>query len=259
MWNLPKSSRWTTVTCLALAMTQLGCGNLTVSTPKAAILWMVGIDITASIPADHFLLTRDQMFPQVILSRVRPRDEIHVVPINTNPEQHVHVTRLVRTAGLDKELAALLTTVQTQIVHTQNPKVMTNIGGVLAYAKRLSTLLQEERSRAAAQGKAAAPAPRIVVVLFTDGKPEGRQTMPLSGPWPTNVSVWFWGVEPAAEAALTHWATTTMELPETQLHLVRFSDWETVAAQVFGRHVDRPHPNLAFLKRLQAPQTMARR
>lgn len=222
-------------------------------------MWMVALDITTSIPEDQFRLMRDQMFPEVVLSRVRSRDEVHVMPVDSDPERHVHVLRLIRNVGLDKELAALLQTVQAHIVHTKNPKVMTNLGGVLAYAKRLGTTLQEERARAQAAGKSAMPAPRIVVVVFTDGKPEGRQTIPLPGVWPPEVEVWFWGVEPQSEGALKHWATTTMGLPAGQLHLVRLSDWQTVAAQVFGRQIDRPHPNLEILKRLNAHQIVAHR
>jgi hypothetical protein len=222
-------------------------------------MWMVAVDITTTIPDEQFRLMRDQMFPEVVLSRVRSRDEVHVMPVDSDPERHVHVLRLIRNVGLDKELAALLRTVQAHIVHTTNPRIMTNLGGVLAYAKRLGITLQEERARFQATGKASPPTPRIVVMVFTDGKLAGRQTMPLPGVWPLEVEVWFWGVEPSAEGPLKQWATTTMGLPEGQFHIVRLSGWQTVATQVFGRQIDRPHPNLEILKRLNAHQTVARR
>ena len=97
-----------------------------------------------------------------------------------------------------------------------------------------------------------------MVSLFTDGKLEGRQTLPQSGPWPSALTVWFWGVEPAQEAPLEQWATGKMGLPETQLNVVRFSDWETVADKIFGQTIGRPYQNVGLIKRLQARTIVAR-
>jgi hypothetical protein len=223
------------------------------------IVWILGLDITTSVGKDRFVVMRDQMIPHAVLSRLHSRDVVHVMPVNSDPERSVHVTRLVRKVSLDKEIASIVEYIQTRIKYSENPKVMTNIGGILAYAKRLSHMLQEERQRTAASGASLPPAPRFVVVIFTDGKPEGVQTKPLQGSWPVELMVWFWGIEGAYEASLKKWATTEMGLPEGQLHIVRFTDWQTAAEQVFGPRINRPYPNMEVLNRLGIGRAIARR
>jgi len=78
----------------------------------------------------------------------------------------------------------------------------TNIAGALAYTKRNSQKIQEERQRVAASGKSLPPAPLWVGNIFTDGKSEGAHTKLPPGPWPAEVQGWFRGVESIHEAAL---------------------------------------------------------
>jgi len=245
--------------CLAMVMTLLGCQMVGVGQPKPPIIWMTGLDITTSVPKDHFLSMRDKMFPNVVLARVRQRDEVHVMPVDSDPEKGVQVMRLTRNVGMAKEILAFFASIQTQIHQPKSYKGSTNIGGVLAYAKRISLTLQDAHKQAEARGKAHTALPRIVANIFTDGKPEGVQTKPLPGPWSAAVTVWFWGVERAYEASLRKWATTEMGLPEAQLRIVRFTDWQTVAAHDFGQHIDRTHPDMEILKRLGASYSLARR
>ncbi len=200
---------------------------------------------------------RDEMLPAIVLARLRHRDEVHILRLDTDPENQVEMLRLTRNVGMGREIAAFFTTVQ-KINQPSKYRGSTNIGGILAYAKRISMTLQESAKQAEARGKPRPISPRFVVSIFTDGKPEGIQTQPQQGPWPTQVEVWFWGVEAKHEDALKQWAVTKMQLPEAQLHIVRFIDWQTVVAHTFGRHVGRPHPNTAVLKRLGVTYTMAK-
>ena len=221
-------------------------------------MWIVGIDITTTVPEKHFPIMRDRMFPEIVLSRLRQRDEIHTMPVDSHPERSINLVRLTRATGLDKEVMAIFEDVKMRIKRTKNPRITTNIGGVLAYAKRLSLDLQQEKARTEASGKTASPLPRFVVHVFTDGKVEGPQTTPPAGAWPADVMVWFWGLEEPEVAPLKQWATTRMELPEAQLHIVLYSDWNTRADKVFGHHIERPYANADLLKKLGIGPALAR-
>ena len=155
---------------LAMGVTLLGgCGGAGIGTFKPSIMWIFGIDITTTVPEKHFPIMRDQMFPEIVLSRLRQRDEIHTMPVDSHPERSINLVRLTRATGLAKEVMAIFEDVKTRIKRTQNPRITTNIGGVLAYAKRLSLHLQQEKARTEASGKTASPLPRFVVHVFTDG------------------------------------------------------------------------------------------
>lgn len=237
---------------LGLAVTMLGCGNGTVTamTLKAPIVWIVALDITPTVPKAHFAGMRDQMLPAVVLARLRSRDEVHTLPVDSDPEQHVRVTRLIQNRRLDKEITALFASLRTEFVRPERYKGTTNLGGVLSYVKRTRLLFEEDSTRAQSNGKPRPPTPQFVVTIFTDGLPDGRQTIPPAGPWPADVSVWFWGVEREHETALMKWATTAMGLPPSQVRIVRFTDWQTAEAQVFGPSIDRPTPQPEIRKRL---------
>jgi hypothetical protein len=237
----------------------VGCGGISTGQLKPPILWIIGLDITTSIPLEHFIQMRDAMLPAVVLSRLRSRDEVHVLPVDSHPEKHVMVTRLVKNVGMERAIVSLFDTIQSQMTRPQRYRGMTNIGGVLAYARRLHATLQATQTRAQERGTRSWRMPRLVVTVFTDGKLEGTQTQPLPGPWPEDLSVWFFGVEPAEEAALTKWAIHTIGIPEAQVTMVRFSDWETVAEKVFGQMIDRPHRDVELLERFQARTTVAQR
>ena len=142
--------------CLSMGVTLLGgCGGTRIGAFKPAIMWIVGIDITTTVPEKHFPIMRDRMFPEIVLSRLRQRDEIHTMPVDSHPEKNINPVRLTRATGLDKEVMAIFEDVKTRIKRTKNPRITTNIGGVLAYAKRLSLDLQQEKARTEASGKTA--------------------------------------------------------------------------------------------------------
>jgi hypothetical protein len=54
------------------------------------------------------------------------------------------------------------------------------------------------------------------------------------------------------EARLKQWLITDLGLPEEQLQIVRFSEWQTTAEKVFGPRVGRPLADMGLLKRLGA-------
>jgi hypothetical protein len=121
---------------------------------------------------------RQQMLPLVVLSRMRSRDEAHVLPVDSNPEERVTVMRLVKKVGIEKEIVSIFESIQTTFKRQERYRGTTNIGGVLAYAKRISLTLQEERTRAEANGKSLPAASPVIVTIFTDGKKEGPQARP---------------------------------------------------------------------------------
>ena len=138
--------------CLGMVLTLggVGCtkGMITVGTSKREVIWIVGLDITDSIPAQRFDLMRDQMIPRVVLTRLQSGDVVHMLPIDTDPEKkQVPVIRLTRTSGIEHEIAALFEKIRTDIPRPQHYTGTTNIGGVLAYAKRQSLELYEHRQR----------------------------------------------------------------------------------------------------------------
>jgi hypothetical protein len=239
---------------LAMVVTLVGLQWSSVHAFQPVIEWIASIDITPSVPKDHFLVMRREMIAQVLLARVNPREVVHIMSIDSDPEHSVKRMGLSKPSGMLSETAAMLAHIQTlkrpdEIAKPRQPRapreqeMTTNIAGALAYAKRNSQNL-------AASRKAGAPGPRWVVNLMTDGKPEGPQTKLPPGPWPTEVQVWFWGVESQHEATLQKWATQDMGIPEEQLHIVRFSDWENVANRLYGRQIGRPQPREEVLKHL---------
>lgn len=179
---------------------------------------------------------RDEMIPQVMLSRLRSRDVVHILLVSSDPEDSVTVLPVSgQRIGLAKEIAGIVDHIQ----HIEQPpqyKGWTNIGGVLAYAKRIAQVSQGAKSQA----------PQVVVLALTDGILEGPQTK-SAGAWPANVQVWFWGVARDQGEPLQKWATKEMALPPEQLTVVRFSDWKTMA-DVFGHKIGRPFQNLDVLK-----------
>lgn len=235
---------------VAAGVALLGCGNF--GAPKPSIQWITALDNTTSIKKDHYIKMRDEMMPEIVLSRLRSRDDIHILPVDSDPEQNVKVIPMSnRRAGVHTEIAAVFDYLRT-FNQPQGYRGTTNIGGVLAYAKRISQKLEEERKRAEAIGRGHPSAPLFVVAIFTDGKLEGRQTR-YGGEWPQNVVVWFFGVDPRYEDHLKKWATGEMGLPEEQLTIVRMSDWKTMK-KVFGQRIDRPYEDQQVLQALGVPQ-----
>lgn len=184
---------------------------------------------------------RDQMIPRLVLSRLRSQDVVHVLQIDSNPEDTLkRVPVSSRHIGLDQEVVGLYTGFIQPIVQPQRYRGSTNVGGVLAYAGRIAGMVQASTG----------PKPQIVALVFTDGKLEGSQTS-LGAAWPADSHVWFWGVLPEHEAALKNWATKKMMLGEEQFTVVRLSDWETMA-EVFGRKIGRRFADQRVLEKVQA-------
>jgi len=211
--------------------------------------WILGLDITTSISDTHFHTMRDQMIPRLVLSRLRGQDTVHVLQIDSNPQDTLRrVPVSPRHIGLDQEVVGLYTGFIQPIVQPPRYHGSTNIGGVLAYANRIAGMVQTNTGQK----------PQIVVLVFTDGKLEGSQTS-LGAAWPADMHVWFWGVLPEHEAALKNWASKKMLLGEAQFTVVRLSDWETMA-EVFGRKIGRRFADQQVLEKLQglsAPQRVA--
>jgi hypothetical protein len=212
---------------------------------------MIGLDVTTSIAPERFVQMRDAMIPQIVLARLQPGDEVQLAPIHANPDRQITVKRLTEKFGTDKKMGDLSQHLR-QLTQTKDPKVPNNLGNLLAYAKRIGTTLDSERQRVARQGKASPPAAPIVFQAFTDGELPAGQSLPQSSPWPVTLQVWVWGVENAYEARLKQWLMTDLGLPEEQLQIVRFSEWQTTAEKVFGPRVGRPFPDMGLLKRLGA-------
>lgn len=239
---------------VAVLASLLGCQGI-VSAPKPPIVWVIGLDITTSIPKDRFLILRDEVMPRIVLSRVRARDEVHILPVNSDPEENVKVFRVSgKRLGIDTEITAIYGHVQSHLDQPHRYSGTTNIGGVLAYAKRMSQLVEKEQ-RAKRMGKVDGSLPLFVVVVFTDGKLEGTQSR-QAGEWPKNVVVSFWGIDPRHEGQLRKWATADARLAEDQINIVRMSDWESVA-NMFGRTIDRPSANLEVMEKLNLAKSTA--
>jgi len=182
---------------------------------------------------------RDRMVPTILLSRLRSRDVLHILRIDSDPQDDVKVVPVsLRQIGLAEEIATLYTQHIQPIEQTKCHACTNDIGGALAYANRIAKKLQANGS-----------ASQVIVMAFSDGKLEGPQTK-LRSEWPEGVQVWFWGIEHEHEAALKKWCTQQMQLSDDQLNVVLFSDWET-DAPLFGQKIGRRFPDEQLMQRLQ--------
>lgn len=207
---------------------------------------IIGLDITTTV--ERFAEMRDQMIPRVALGRLHDRDEVHWMSIAARPDRDVQV-KLLKGLGQDKNIIALYEAIHA-IKQTTNHKEINDTGAVMRYAKSISKKLERERQRQANQGKSTPRATRVVLTMFTDGELPAGQSMPEAGLWPTDLDVWVWGVEKQYEARLRQWITTTLGLPEAQLHIVLRSEWQLDVEKTFGPRIDRPSINVGLLKRL---------
>lgn len=184
-------------------------------------------------------MMRDQMIPELVLSRLRSRDVLYILQIDSDPEDEIkRIAVNGRHVGFEKEI----TNIFRDSIHSieQPPKYRgsTNLGGVLAFAARTAQELQAKDG----------PPVQVIVLVFSDGKLEGSQSGHRQE-WPEGMQVWFWGVEPAQEAALKEWTTKKMALGEERLTIVRWSDWQTMAA-VFGTKTGRRLQDVQVVQQL---------
>ena len=165
-----------TVGSLGLAVTLLGCETQNISATTTlpplipAIVWIVALDIT-TVPKEHFPIFRDEMLPALVLGRTQRGDEIHTMPVDSDPEQHVRVTRLIRNVGFEQEIAALFGTLQSELVRPERYQGTTNLGGVVSYGKPTASWFQEDRARPRPSGSPPPPTPAFVLMILTDGHP----------------------------------------------------------------------------------------
>jgi hypothetical protein len=235
---------------------KLGKEQISINPLSPPIEWIVALDITTSIPSERFRIMRDEMIPAIVLSRVRSRDKVHILAIDSDPEDQVIVQAISgRKVGKETEIATIFTQLQERIVQPKRYRGWTNIGGALAYAKRMSQMIEGNHT-AVKQAHASIPSSRVVITLFTDGKWEGKQSL-QGGAWPAEVLVWFWGVERSYEASLRKWATQEMGLLDHQFFIVPFSDWQTAADQLFGPRIERPFPDRQVLQQIQRLGSLA--
>jgi len=212
------------------------------SAKKPSRTWICALDVTTSIDKQDFTIMRDKWMTETCLSRLARGDEIHTLPVNSDPEKNVEVRTIGggKRSGAYQDIMTVYEFVRANLVQPKGYKGTTNIGGVLAYAKRLGKQVTDAPEKARKNGSS------IVVVIFSDGKLEGSQTLE-GGEWPKGVSVWFFGVNPHDEDALKKFATDQVGVPPGQLKLVRMSDWHTMV-KVFGETIGRPHQNQEFLR-----------
>lgn len=235
---------------LLMAISLWGCGVIETRPFKPRPIFMIGLDVSTTIGPTHFATMRDTMIPRIVLARLRPGDEVQWMPLHADPEQAIHIKPLTGKAGAHDEMQGLAVQMR-QMEQLKDTKIANNTGGFLGYAKRISAMLDTaQQQRMERQGKSQSRTERIIVHLFTDGELPAGQGLPQPGPWTSNIEVWVWGVEREYETRLTQWLHTTLGLPTHQVHVVRFSDWQTVADQVFGPHIGRSFVDVAMLKRL---------
>jgi hypothetical protein len=193
-----------------------------------------------SISSERFRAMRDEMIPEIVLSRLRSRDELHILQIDSDPQGNVKVVEVsARQIGLGEEIASIYSQYVRAIEQAARYRGETNIGGVLAYANRIALKLQANGSQAG----------QVVVLLFSDGKLEGPQPKPR-GEWLAGIQVWFWGIEREHEETLSKWARQKMQLGEEQMRLVLVSNWQT-DSRIFGQKINRRFQNQQFVQRLQ--------
>jgi hypothetical protein len=207
-------------------------------------VWILALDVTPSISKPHFQTLRDRMIPGIVIARLHSREVLHVLEIDSNPEDQQRPPQRLEVSPTQLGLATATAGLYADHLHTIAQRAHyrgdTNIGGVLAYAHRIAATIDATDSQHA----------QLIVAIFTDGKLEGKQTM-VDAAWPANVRVWFWGVLSEYEVSLTTWATTDMKLREGQVRVVRLSDWETEAV-VFGHAIERPFPDPHVVKQVYA-------
>jgi hypothetical protein len=217
-----------------------GCS---VGKAKPPVVFVIGIDITTSIPADQFKNMK-QMAAEMVISRIRHRDEVHILKIDTDPQDEVKYFSVEGgRVGLSNEAKQIY----EYIMSVEQPKGYqgtTNIAGVLAHVKRAYEEDQKARNRLQDTGRPVPPAPIYFGLIFSDGKLEGKQSI-VEGKWPEEVKIWFWGIDLKYEHLIEN-LCHNYHIPQGNMQIVPFTHWES-RAKTFGLEFDR-QPNIALLE-----------
>lgn len=211
---------------LLIAAALAGCSSscVTIKKPGAQIEWFVGIDTTPTVHPEEF-----KEYPQIaaesVLSRLRSRDRVYQLLINSDAETKVETFEIAGgKTGVADDAVRIYQSFQA-IQRDKTRKITTNLASVLSYVKKVVNTARRERQQRQQQGQSALHEVQYVVVLLTDGLPDGRQTIE-AGDWPDEVSVWIFGIKRDNEEKLKRLCLEQMRIPEANLHINRFSAWK---------------------------------
>src|SRR5712691_8272588 len=98
---------------LAIVLTLVGGQWSSASAFKPEIVWVACIDVTTSVPKDHFLVMRREMFARLVLAYLNAREEVHICQIDSDPERNVKIMGLSKPSGMLSEIAAMFSYAQT--------------------------------------------------------------------------------------------------------------------------------------------------
>jgi hypothetical protein len=229
-------SRFKFVSMILLASLFLAC-KFTVEPPSAHVEWFVGIDVTSSVKAEQF-----NAYPTIIrdsvLSRLRSGDRVHVLLINSDPQQGVKTFPLDGgKAGVAGKAAEIYEYVKS-VKQPAGYRGTTNIAGFLSYVKEVVNRARQEEASLQSKGKSAPPASHYVALMLGDGKPEGKQ-LTLPGEWPSDVPLWALGIDQRYGDAFRKLCEKQMNIPEANVRVVSFATWES-GIRSFGLDIDRP-------------------
>jgi len=214
-----------------------GCENIEISAPPPSIVWFIGFDVTTSIPANEFAEYKN-IARKAVLSRLKNRDNVHILLIDSDPEDNIKsfILNSGRT-GLVEKILEIDKYIQDEIQQSANYRGTTNIGGFLTFVKRNISESRNERANATAKGATLTTEPLYVALLLTDGHPDGEQTN-SGAEWHDDIHLSAWGVHDRHAPAMLSLCQRS-GIPEKNLQLVRLID-AGLRLENFGLEWNRP-------------------
>jgi len=221
--------------CIAIALLFVGAlagcssSGVTIKKPGAPIEWFVCIDTTPTVSPEEF-----KEYPQIaaesVLSRLRPRDRVYQLLINSDAETKVGTFDIAGgKTGVADDALKIYQSFKT-VQRDQGRNITTNLASVLSYVKKVVNTARRERQQRQQQGQPAPPEVQYVAVLLTDGLPDGPQTIE-AGDWPDDMPVWIFGVNRENEKKLMRLCLDQIRIPEANLHVHRFSAWTSAVKE----------------------------
>lgn len=216
-----------------------------VDEPPQPIFWFIVLDTSASttstVNPNWFEITRKKMIPEVVLSRLRARDEVAIVPLDDRADdadaRSFYLQPQLSYRGEMPQVARIRKEIETLRIRGAGDRGGTDFGGAIRYIDGNVRRVRGERG---------GEAPRFVACFFTDGFADGRQAKSLGEQLPEEVELVVWGtadrsVHPSMQRVFADSGVDLARVP-----IYPFGDWES-AARTWGAAYDRPQ-NATHLK-----------
>lgn len=211
----------------------LGCGQFKPQPIPPRIAWIIAFDLTLSIPYETFNEYKNNLFPQLVLANLRGKDEIHILPFADKPPEVLFFDIKGRGRFLEEKEKEIRERIKG--LNQMKRRTITNIGEVIAYAKKISRKRGEDF--------------KYVLIIFSDGIITGNQTLDKSRlDGGISMLVYFIGVKDVKQEMNLISLCKKMGI-DSKVSVVPLTSWEAELKD-FGLEFGR-RPNPAILKKLK--------